>query len=399
MTSARHKLYRSAVGQLLWATSVRPDSFAVRELSRSLQASTRQDEKQLQQVLGYLHGTLHFTVSLQPPRKKVLERASSISIQACFDTAWSSISKSQKATSGVSLSLWGVPVATSSRTQAYRASSSAEAELYAMGMAVQDSLHLQSSSGKALASQLGLTRKHKHVQLRYSFAHDLIANGQLQLRKIQAGKNPAVMMTKHLSASNLHKLLPKLSVTTRIVDSRALFSVLNLEVLASSRALQSSFFIGMMAEQPVTAQLVESRVSSRPAHSRSLSEHSPALAQNLPSSQRMSAWSSFCVSFLCTIALFCSTNCVFATLVNFKLYGLLLSSMSTLGHPSRVIPFVCANVASMGTTLPRASLTLRHSFPAQLGFWWEPTFSVTQKFPKKGTQFFEMCFGMWRNAD
>ena len=103
LASAKDKLYRSAVGQLLWATSI---SFAVQELSRSLQAPTRQDEKQLQQVLGYPHGTLHFTVSIQPPRKKVLERASSIPIQACFDTAWSRSSQSQKATSGVSLSLW-----------------------------------------------------------------------------------------------------------------------------------------------------------------------------------------------------------------------------------------------------------------------------------------------------
>ena len=37
LASARQKLYRTAVGQLLWATPVRPDiSFAVKELSRSL---------------------------------------------------------------------------------------------------------------------------------------------------------------------------------------------------------------------------------------------------------------------------------------------------------------------------------------------------------------------------
>ena len=70
LASARHKLYSTAVGQLLWATSVRPDiSFAVTELSRSLQAPTQQEEKQLKQVLRYLKGTLHFTISLQPPRK------------------------------------------------------------------------------------------------------------------------------------------------------------------------------------------------------------------------------------------------------------------------------------------------------------------------------------------
>ena len=79
---ARQKLYRTAVGQLLWATPVRPDiSFAVKELSRSLPAPPRQDEKQLKQALRYLKGTLHFTTSLQPPRERVIERASSIPIQ------------------------------------------------------------------------------------------------------------------------------------------------------------------------------------------------------------------------------------------------------------------------------------------------------------------------------
>ena len=140
LASARQKLYRTAVGQLLWATPVRPDiSFAVKELSRSLQAPTQQDEKQLKQVLRYLKGSLHFTTSLQPPRKRVIQKDSSIQIQAYFDSAWARSPRTKKSTSGASLSLWGVPLTTSSRTQASQASSSAEAELYAMGMAVQDS--------------------------------------------------------------------------------------------------------------------------------------------------------------------------------------------------------------------------------------------------------------------
>ena len=79
-----------------------------------------------------------------------------------------------------------------------------------MGMAVQDSLYLtsflqemqlsqlakpfeltvytDSSSGKALASKLGLTRKSKHVQLSYLFMKDLLACGQLNLSKIPAGQ-------------------------------------------------------------------------------------------------------------------------------------------------------------------------------------------------------------------
>ena len=39
---------------------------------------------------------------------------------------------------------------------------------------------------------------------------DLVASGQLKLSKIPTEKNPADVLTKYLSASTLHKLLPKL---------------------------------------------------------------------------------------------------------------------------------------------------------------------------------------------
>ena len=142
---ARHKLYRTAVGKLLWATPVRPDiSFAVKELSRSLQSPTQQNEKQLKHVLRYLKGSLQYTTCLKPPRKRVVEQASTIEIQAFADSDWAGCTKTRRSTSGASLCLWGVTLATSSRTQATQALSSAEAELYAMGMAIQDALHLQS---------------------------------------------------------------------------------------------------------------------------------------------------------------------------------------------------------------------------------------------------------------
>ena len=120
-----------------------------------------------------------------------------------------------------------------------------------MGMAIQDALHLQSllqelkltqlakpfeltvytdsSSGKALASKLGLTRKSKHVQLRFLFMQDLVANGQLKLSRVPSERNPADVLTKYLQASTLHKLLPKLGVMTRAVDSKDLLSVISFE--------------------------------------------------------------------------------------------------------------------------------------------------------------------------
>ena len=81
LASARKKLYKTAVGHLLWATSVRPDiSFAVQELSRSLQAPTQQDEKkaapasaQISQRNFALHDQL--TTSTEESDRSSFERA------------------------------------------------------------------------------------------------------------------------------------------------------------------------------------------------------------------------------------------------------------------------------------------------------------------------------------
>ena len=410
---SRQKLYRTAVGQLLWATPVRPDiSFAVKELSRSLQAPTRQDEQQLKQVLRYLKGTLHFSTSLQPPRKRVIERASSIHIQACFDSALEGSKQTKKSTSGATLSLWGVPLAASSRTQASQASSTAEAELlnYAMGMAVQDSLHLKillqemqlsqlakSSSlqstqtapvARLLASKLGLSKKSRHVQLRCLFKQDPIANGQLQLSKIPAEKNQATVLTKHLSASTLHRLLPKLGVRTRAADSKDLLPMVSEEVLASSREEKSSFFIGMMAQQLVTAQLVPPSVASRACqdsslqkhfqessfqeHSQeaasrdgqgsSLQEHDQEEVQSLKASQRTVSRSSFAT-------LLCATIFAVASFTNFKFYSLLLYFFEQRVSRSAFWPRASRTPTSSSASKSLSATSLQRKRPTT---WWMP---------------------------
>ena len=373
---ARHKLYRTAVGKLLWATPVRPDiSFAVKELSRSLQSPTQQNEKQLKHVLRYLKGSLQYTTCLQPPRKRVVEQASTIEIQAFADSDWAGCTKTRRSTSGASLCLWGVTLATSSRTQATQALSSAEAELYAMGMAIQDALHLQSllqelkltqlakpfeltvytdsSSGKALASRLGLTRKSKHVQLRFLFMQDLVASGQLKLSKVPSERNPADVLTKYLQASTLHKLLPKLGVMTRAVDSKDLLSVISFDGRVSSPPTTSSFFIGMLAEEPVSAQLVASRAYSRRSlPTRSLRPESQQEDQPTPTSF---TWSSFRWFSVCSAALLCLP--FFFQIFDFKLYGALLSGMMVAVQLCVRISFVLDQVALRTRTAATALRT------------------------------------------
>ena len=265
LASAKQKFFKTAVGHLLWATSVRPDiSFAVNELSRSLQAPTQQNEQQqLRQVLRYIKGTLHFTTSLQPPRKRVIDRASSIRIHACYSVLEGS-NRKKKPASGATLSLRGVPLAAFSRIQASSKPTSAEAELYAMGMVVHHSFYLKSFLQEIQHWQGSCTNM---FSFRYVFMKDLRVHGQLHFRKIPAGKNVAIMLTTCFPTSTFHTLLPKFGVRTRAVDSKDLLSVLNIKMLASSREEQSSFFVRMMAEQFVPTQLVASSVASLPTNS------------------------------------------------------------------------------------------------------------------------------------
>ena len=113
----------------------------------------------------------------------------------------------------------------------------------------------------------------------------------------------------------------------------------------------------MMAEEPVTAQLVASRVASRPLpSSSSLPPHSQEVVPNLQSSQRTFSWSSFWWYFLCVVAFLGAANFVNDNFVNFKIYGFFLSAMLVVVKIYWVVSFVCKNFASTTTSLPRRAL-------------------------------------------
>ena len=234
-----------------------------------------------------------------------------------------------------------------------------------MGMAIQDALHLQSllqelkltqlakpfeltvyidsSSGKALASKLGLTRKSKHVQLRFLFMQDLVANGQLKLSRVPSERNPADVLTKYLQASTLHKLLPKLGVVTRAVDSKDLLSVISFEGRVASQPPTSSFFIGMLAESHASAQLVASRAYSRRSLPRSLRLESQPDEPAAPSTPTSFSWSSF-VWFSVCIAALLGLPFFFGNF-DFKLYGALLSTLMVAVQLVHRVSFLLQQVA------------------------------------------------------
>ena len=130
--------------------------------------------------------------------------------------------------------------------------------------------------------------------------------------------------------------------------------MVNLEILASPEKKQSSFFIGMMAKHPVTAQLVASRVSSRPLPSNCFQQPSQEAVPNLQSSQRTFSLSSFWRYLFFVVAFLCAATYVFHNVVSFKMYFLFLSAMLVLMKLYRFLVFVYGQFSSTRTSLQRA---------------------------------------------
>ena len=272
MNAGRQELYRRTVGDLVWATTCRPDlSFEVHQLTQSLTTPTREQERQLHRVLRYIKGTLHYTLSLHPTNKRAEEKAQSLELLAFSASSWTEACRS---TSTAYLTLWGVPLIASCRTRcAYK---QADAELASVRLALGLASHtksllqhlgvdqleehvnisLKTSSwnvelvtGRPLAMQLGLSRRNKHIQLRSE-------KGQLQLSKVHPDKNLAHSLTNTSKASDSKRMLAKLRVVTEAAESLALSTVRG-QCLASfgSSSSKTSFLVGMIAaEHPKMAQ-------------------------------------------------------------------------------------------------------------------------------------------------
>ena len=263
LDASRTKLYRETVGALVWASMSRPDiSFWAQTLAKSFANPTENNQRQLEKVLLYLKGTRHFSISLQPPRK--LERANCFELIAFSGTAWPEVGRSIM---NVSLFLMGVPLATSTTTQATTPKATQLAsvrlacrmafhtKLLLRQLRVEKPLSLRVLLGGPLASQLGLSRKARHLDLFSWF-------GQFQLSKVGPQSNLAESLTYNLGTSGLYRLLLKLKMHTRAAEELALHTELGFGEVASFESSMGSFFIGSLTQTPAMEQLCASQPCS-----------------------------------------------------------------------------------------------------------------------------------------
>ena len=178
-----------------------------------------------------------------------------LNINIYCDSDWPTDIDSRKSTSGChSPSVLQVPLAFHSRTQSTVATSSAEAELYAIGLGISDSLHIyqriqelqhhlqrptfdfgnldiqynittstttkpltstnspihiftDNTSALSLSNKLGLNKRSKHIALRYLFVQDIQATGLVNIQRVTSHNNPADIYTKCVTSPVLERHL------------------------------------------------------------------------------------------------------------------------------------------------------------------------------------------------
>ena len=181
----------------MWLIPIRPDiNYSVKELSRTMKHPTNTCQSKLRQLLRYLKGTLDYRYDLTPKITSV--GSPTTDVVAFVDSDWVGCRTTRNSTSGGVIQIWGTTVHHFSRTQASIATSSAEAELYAIGTGVAEALSIShflvesklatkttliartdSTSAKAIAGRLGLSKSTKHIQLRYLYMQDMTQAGLL----------------------------------------------------------------------------------------------------------------------------------------------------------------------------------------------------------------------------
>ena len=202
--------YASAVGSIMYAmVGSRPDlGYAVGLISRFMSEPGREHWLAAKWVLRYLKGATR--------RCLTFTKHSEFSIQGFCDSDYATDLDRRRSVTGFVFQVWGNTVSWKSSLQDVVALSTTEAEYMALTTAAKEAIwlrrlcgelgfeqesvkiHCDSQSAIALAKNHVHHERTKHIDTKYHFIRDVVAEGKVHLSKIHTSKNPADFLTKAL---------------------------------------------------------------------------------------------------------------------------------------------------------------------------------------------------------
>ena len=213
-TATERDSFATIVGRLSYpAGCTRPDiSFAVNSLARGLVNPTSAHRKAAVRVLRYLAGTPTLGITFGGS-------LSARPLVAWSDANWAGKDEENngRSTSGWIVQLGTGPIGWASKKQGIVALSSAESEYVASTLALQEviwvrglladcgaiaggptTLHCDNTAAITLATQSKLSQRTKHINVRYHFIRDAVADGTVRLRWVSTLDQIADILTKPL---------------------------------------------------------------------------------------------------------------------------------------------------------------------------------------------------------
>jgi hypothetical protein len=191
-------------------------SYTCKELARDMSSPTVASMAKLKRLCRYLQ--------LRP---RVVVKYNWQSLATCIiaetDSDFAGCIRTRKSTSGFACFLGAHLLKTYSKTQSVIATSTGEAEFYAVVSAVSTAIGLQSmladlmvtvsivikcdaTTGIVMASRRGLGRA-KHIATQYLWTQSLFQDGVVRIDKVPGEKNRSDLMTKYLPQQRADKLL------------------------------------------------------------------------------------------------------------------------------------------------------------------------------------------------
>ena len=210
LDAAGAKLYRSVAARLNYLSPDRADiGYAVKEAARSMSSPKRSDLAKLRKIGKYLLGKPRLV-------SKFVFQDMPSSITTFTDSDWAGCARSAKSTSGGAVCMGEHVIKTYCKQQKVIALSSAEAELYAMVAASAETLALQAYANDLgielgcelycdSAAALGISQragigKVRHLRTQGLWIQEVRVSGRIAYKKVLGEKNPADLLTKHMSA-------------------------------------------------------------------------------------------------------------------------------------------------------------------------------------------------------
>ena len=218
------RLYRAVAARLNYIAPDCPDlGYAVKEAARNMSRPRRSDLRRLRKIGKYLIGQPRL-VSLFP------WQAMPDRVTGLTDSDWAGCSKTATSTSDGAVCLREHVVKTHCRQQKVVALSSAEAELYAMvaasaetlavaayakdqGLELQCELYCDSAAALGITQRAGIG-KVRHLRTQGLWVQEVRVSGRIVYRKVLGEKNPADLLTKHMSAELSEKHLQTTCAST-----------------------------------------------------------------------------------------------------------------------------------------------------------------------------------------